>query len=263
MTAQARAGRPAPAARAIVLGASNVELYRRALAGLLARALPAPLELHLVCGLGRSYGLPSRVLGRELASIQAAGLWRALEGAPRVPSFAFVADVGNDLAYGAAPERVAAWVEEALERLRALDCRTAVIGLPLEALRAMGPLRFTLLRSLYFPGRPLRRAALVAAAEELEARLERCARSRALAYVPARGSWFGLDAIHLRPLRAEAALRAWLEGLALEPRGERPTAAQRRSVGRARPARSRRLGRERLVPQPCAALREHGTLSWW
>jgi hypothetical protein len=254
---------PPPAARAIVLGASNVELYRRALVRALLQALPGPLEIHLVCGLGRSYGLPSFVLGRELCSIGEAGLWRALERAPAAPTFALVADVGNDLAYGAAPERVAGWIEDVLARLAAREARAATVGLPLGALRALGPLRFALFRAMYFPGRGLARAPLVAAAERLERSLAERSRARGLGHVVPPAGWFGLDPIHLRPRAVEPAFDAWLAALGLA-RGTRTRPPGARSAaGRARPARSRLFGRERAVPQPSAHLPGGGSLSWW
>jgi hypothetical protein len=120
--------------RLVALGASNLtrglpELLRAAGSG-----SPAPTEFLCALGLGRSYGLRSRVLFRSLPSILECGLWSRLSELPPASTTALVTDVGNDILYGASVGSLSSWVEECVARLlpaawsRLLGGATAAAG---------------------------------------------------------------------------------------------------------------------------------------
>ena len=82
--------------RVVALGASNLTRGFPILVSA-ARASAGPdVEVFAALGLGRSYGMESRVLARTLPGILDSGLWAALAGLPPLPTRAVVTDVGND-----------------------------------------------------------------------------------------------------------------------------------------------------------------------
>lgn len=223
---------PAVAGRLVLLGASNLT---RGIATVLriGRGLcPAPTDVLIASGHGRSYGVRSTVLGRTLPGITQCGLWPALADAPPAPTWALVTDVGNDLLYGIAPVQIAAWVETCLDRLATAHARAVLTSLPIANLARLAPVRFTLFRSVFFPFSRLTLPVVADRARELDERLQALAAARGLPIVAPRPEWYGLDPIHiklrhwpaaweeiLRPLRSEpvgagmsggASLREWL-----------------------------------------------------
>ena len=194
-----------PARRAILLGASNLRRSLPLVLGLLRRRAGGPIEALAACGHGRSYGAWSRFLGvRRLPAIAGCGLWRELGRRPPLPTFALVADVGNDLVYGAGVEAIAGWVEACLDRLilhsgdHPLEIVMAL--LPLARLERLSAGQVRLAASLLFPGREAPWPALLDRARELDGRLRRLGgdRNRGVRLVEPEASWYGIDPIHLR-----------------------------------------------------------------
>jgi hypothetical protein len=243
--------------RVILLGASNLTRGFRTVIEVARARLGAPLEVFAALGHGRSYGPePSSFLGRTLPGIQSSGLWTRLAAEQPRPARALVTDLGNDIAFGAAPARVAGWLETALDRLEAAGARPVITGLPLGRLEALDPFWFGFWRRLFFPGRDLERERVLDAARELEAAAERLARARGLAFVPARGEWYGRDPIHYGRARERAAFEAilasWGDGAGARPLGRIPLPAA---------AESSLFGLRRTRAQPAARLADGSALS--
>ena len=199
--------------RVAVLGASNVALglpwLVRAARESTTRA--GGPELLVAGGHGRSYGLPTRVLGRSLSGLLDCGVWRHL-GNPsqRDPPLVVLTDIGNDLMYGVAPERLASWVGTCLERLPA-DARVTVVGPPLATLAELGPVRFLVLRTLFFPARRMTLRHLREALDRLAHGMRSLAdRDPRVALVEPPARWYGLDPIHTRARHREEAWRSIL-----------------------------------------------------
>ena len=106
-----------PQARVVLLGASNLTRGISIVVETARLVLGAPLEVFVAMGHGRSYGKPSRILGRTLPGIVECDLWAALKERPALPTFALVTDIGNDVAYGYETGAIASWVEACLDRL--------------------------------------------------------------------------------------------------------------------------------------------------
>lgn len=247
----------------VLLGASNVELALPRAVEALARRVEGPFELFAAIGHGRSYGTSSRYLARELPSIEASGLWRALENARGAPRLAVVADVGNDLMYGASAPTIAEWVATCLERLDALGARRVVVGLPRQRLERVTPVGFALLSALVFPFHRRREfAATQAEARALDDRLRALVHGGAFVEPPL--AWFGLDPIHVRrSMRARAwdAIAAPL-GPAVRPRWELAP-AELRALVRFHAERRALFGRQRVHAQPQLVLRDGSSLSFY
>lgn len=196
----AETARPA-GARIVLLGASNLTLsFPWARAAAVEAAGGEPAEILVAAGLGRAYGLPSRILLRQRTAILDCGLWRDLAESDHrrpLPVYALLTDLGNDLAYGATATNLAAAIAECLARLRSLGATCAASTFPVASLECLSPFRFGLLRSVLFPGHAITRPELLAEGRELNRLLrEICERAGcALTEIPS--ACFGLDHIHL------------------------------------------------------------------
>ncbi len=251
----------------ILLGASNLTLALPRLWHGLIGAWPEPLEMFAADGHGRSYGNWSRVGPRGLPGIVSCHLWDELNAQPSTPSDrprALIADIGNDLLYGAEPEQIAAWVETCLQRLFAINARIVVTGLPVASIQKLSRSRFEFMKLLMFPGSRLR-------FDEVESKLTRLnqlvadlARTYHAVLVEKRGEWYGFDPIHIRRrFRATAwreILASWFD---LSTEVDFSSVGINRSLRlwRQRPLERCWLGRIQHAVQP--ALREPDGTSLW
>ncbi len=166
-------------------------------------------------GRGRSYGLPSRVLVRELSGIVQCGLWDAVGRRERLPTAALVTDIGNDLIYGRSVDEIARWVDTCLARLNALEARTVVTGLPIDNLASLPAWQFRLAGKFFFPGRPIDLTTLAERARELDRRVAELAARHGARWVAQRRAWFWIDPIHISYRHMARAWRevlgAWLD----------------------------------------------------
>src|SRR5262249_21781564 len=172
-----------PPRRVILLGVSSVG---RGLSTALETACSAwsgPLDVLAAFGHGRSYGVRTSLLWRELPGIAECGLWEALARRPAAPTAALVTDVGNDLLLDVPAPRMAAWVEACVDRLLDAGARVVLTPLPLCNVERLSPGRFLLFRSLLYPGCRLGLATVLERARDLDARLRDLAASRGLALV--------------------------------------------------------------------------------
>lgn len=247
---------PSQTPRLVLCGASNLTLGLELAVDLARARLGGPVDVLAACGLGRSYGVESRVLTRALPGIDRSGLWNAL--ATRAPTHCVVTDLGNDLAYGTEAKVVARWLESTLERLSVPGVRGSVGGLPLASLRAIGSFEFQFWKAVLFPSRPIERARLLAEAEALEAHAKELATKFGWSFVESDPSWYGHDPIHHARSQRERAWRALLA-----PLGGDLAATLQRSTrrGRLEYAEVRRLGVRMGRPQPCARLADGTTFS--
>jgi hypothetical protein len=250
--------------RVVLLGASNLTRGISTVVETAQAIWGSPLEVLAALGHGRSYGLRSRVLGRELPGITACGLWDDLAGRPPAATAALVTDIGNDLLYGASVSMILGWLTESLDRLTATGARTVMTCLPLASVESLSEWRFTLARTCAFPKSRAQLADILAQARELNAGLAELAATRNVRLVEQRGGWYGFDAIHIR-------LRRWREAWSeiLAPWSDAPIRAPyaRGSLTRwfylrSLPPLERKLfGRERRAAQPSGRLRDGTTIA--
>lgn len=251
---------------AVVLGASNVSRGLARLSAVVRCRAGGPVDLFVAAGHGRSYGVNSRVWTRRLPSVLRCGLWRALDregvaSRQRRP-VALLTDVGNDLLYGSSPVLVAAWVAEAVSRLRECGAAVAVTRLPLEAIARVGPWRYRLLKAMFVPGCPLSLAEVQAAAVELDGRLVDLARAVGATILEQPGHWYGLDALHPRRRRLDTLWHAACDAWGMTPAPHRRASYREWArLGRSA-AEVRSLARvARFTPQPVHRFPDGGTVS--
>jgi len=247
--------------RFVVLGASNVSRGFVSLSAHIRAAHAGPVEILAAHGRGRSFGATSRFLwSREIVSIEASGVWRALERR-RATTNALVCDLGNDIAYGVSADVVASWVERTLDRLREHDARIVVVGLPLASLERLGRVRFEIARRLMFPGREMEFSKLIEEAHSLDGRVVRLAEERRIAFVRPDGRWFGLDPIHFRLAQRDEAWRTYLDPLEFEMRVPSISMSDRIRLTRRRPEFRRLFGVNQHREQPCVRFDDGTTVS--
>ncbi|HEV3003557.1 MAG TPA: hypothetical protein VGX78_03810, partial [Pirellulales bacterium] len=253
-----------PARRVVLVGASNLTRGISTVVESARLRWGRPLDLLAALGHGRSYGLPSRVLGRTLPPIVECGLWPALAARRPAPTAALVTDIGNDLFYGASVDQVFEWVERCLDHLAACQAKTVLARLPRCNFDRVGPEQFRLMCAVLFPRFRGSLGELVGRAVELDERLCRLARQRGCAMVEPRGAWYGFDPIHIK-LRHWPA--AWNEMFAPWSSEEPPLA--RGSMARwlylrsCMPADRRLFGVALHSPQPCGRLRDGTRISFY
>lgn len=255
---------PKPGTRVVLLGASNLTLAFPLVVGKLRARRAGPVEILAALGHGRSYGRTSSVLFRELPGIDVCGLWSALDAAEPCETVAVLADLGNDIMYGAEVEEIAGWIERSLARLAKAGARTALVRMPLDVVDRIGHLRFQIARTIIFPGRRIELSSLRAKVRALDERVVAMARERSVAIVDQPRAWYGLDPIHIvRSRRAEAwdAILSAVEPELDSVRSAELAGADRRSVRRARPQWRRILGREERRAQPSAELLDGTTIA--
>ncbi|MCH9646779.1 MAG: hypothetical protein K0U98_00995 [Deltaproteobacteria bacterium] len=238
--------------RIILLGASNIAFAFPSLVTKLRASFSGPLEIVGAFGHGRSYGLESQAGFRRLPSIIHCGLWPYLQSRPEVPCQALLMDVGNDLLYGPSLEEISGWVETCLGRLRDLGSSTSLVQMPRESVAVLPPWRYRLVRQLLYPHcrKPLEQ--IRDECRVLDDQLRHLAGLFGARSVEARGHWYGLDPVHLRPLAQKGAWREILSAWPAPAQAEaHPSLGERWQLWRLRPQERWSFGHHQLTPQPC------------
>ncbi len=183
----------------ILLGASNLARAFPAWFGLLRGGCSGPLDLMIAMGHGRSYGQPSRILGRGLPGISQCGLWDQLDRVqPGRRPLALVTDLGNDLMYGVSAEQLLDWLNLSLQRLTDLNSDTVLLSLPMTTLAQLTPRRFEVLRRVLFPRHDRTWPELWQQIERLDAGMRALSQRHQTHWAEASPDWYGWDHIHIR-----------------------------------------------------------------
>jgi hypothetical protein len=249
--------------RVVLLGASNLTRGVAAVLRQLRARLDGPVDVLAAMGFGRSYGVRSSLSVRALPSILACKLWEDLANRPQLPTYALVADIGNDIAYGMTPDVIEGWLAEVLARLAAVRARTIVVQLPLATLAAIRPAQLWLLQKVFFSRHDLALDTAQRRAADLGGRIESLTR-RCGATLVAQGDWFGFDPIHY-PMRSWN--RVWGDVLSSWGEARTEVRPRARNAGewlylRTRtPAQRWIAGREQGATQPVARLRDGTVVS--
>lgn len=262
----ARSSIDAPRRRVVLLGASNLTNGIGNAIQTAERVWGKPLDVLAALGHGRSYGRTSRVLFRQLPGILECGLWSALSAEPAAATAALVTDIGNDILYEEPVERVAAWVEACLTRLRAAGSCIAMTELPVKNFSLLGHRRYEFFRRLFVPRCRLTLDEVKARALELNARLIEMAPRYEAALVAQQPTWYGLDPMHLSRLRRHHAWQAMMTPWKPENFRAKFTfsAFARGAYWRMfAPERRWLFGVERCALQPTHTLRNGTTISFY
>ena len=251
--------------RAVLIGASNLTRGMATSLKTVQTIWQQPTEILVAAGLGRSYGLTSRILGRSLPSILTCGLWERLEQGRSLPTAALLTDVGNDLLYGASVKQLVSWVETCLERLQPF-CETVVLArLPLASLDRLGDFKYAMMRRLLFPGSQLTRKETVERAAEVDLQLADLAKKCGILTVQPSIDWYGFDPIHIRRACYETAWSCLLKGWAPKKEflGAKTSWLQRCYFRWQRPCQRHLFGRLQIRHQPSVFFSDGSTVSFY
>lgn len=196
---------PQPINRIVQLGASNLTLSLNLITRLIQQRCGQPSEVLIAAGHGRSYGHYSQVLIRGLPGITSCGLWAQLESGVKLPTYAFLTDIGNDIPYGHRPVRLLEWVGCCVDRLQQQEAHIVMTNLPLALIESLSDRHFKIIRGLFFPFSRLPRADLVAHAQLVHRGLEEMAAARIFELYEPDPGWYGPDIIHLLYWKRKAA----------------------------------------------------------
>lgn len=254
-----------PERRVVLLGASNLTRDIATVVETVCRAWGRPLDLLIAAGHGRSYGMRSRVLVRELPGITQCAVWPALAARPAVPTAALITDIGNDLFYGASPDAIACWVEQCCQRLKAFGARLVMTRLPVCNVGRVRPWQYQAFRTMFFPGCRLSLEDLTHRAQELDERLLDVAGRFDCRLIEPQACWYGLDPIHVKRMQSHSAWQQIFAGW-----GDAVSDSVLRSSLRhwiylysRAPQQRWLLGRERIQLQPSGRLADGTTLSFF
>lgn len=241
----------------LLFGASNLTLGWNAVISELVRRWPAPLNVNLCLGMGRSWIGPSRVFWRVLPGITECGLWHHLpEPSSRVA--VMMTDIGNDIVYGYPPGQILDSVRLCLDRILAWapDCEIVVTRLPIPSIQTLTPMRFRIMRLVLFPGSSRTLSSILSESEQVDRGVCDLAREYPLRLVESEAEWYGFDPIHvLKPKRAEVFRHYFSYWTQENHNTPDPGTSDRHQNTRlpALPVTAERIvrGRKVLTPQPC------------
>jgi len=251
-------------ATVVLLGASNLTRGISTVVDYARQLLGSPLDFYVALGAGRSYGMRTRILVRELPGISESAIWRALEQRkPDAPVFALITDIGNDVLYGASVATIVEWLRDALDRLKAMGAMICIVQLPEHNVLHFTDLQFWLLNKILFPGRNLDKELVRQNALLLIAEVKKLAKEYDATLIEHHPDWYGFDPIHFK---VSSWPRAWgriMGGLAarnLSGEAANASTAPRKSFRQWVYLYSRMpdlwwlVGREQRRSQPCAGL---------
>jgi hypothetical protein len=239
----------------ILLGASNLTVAFPLLLESLPAGSQGPVDILAALGHGRSFGMSSRVLVRELPGIIDCGLWETLklreESAATVQ--ALVTDIGNDLIYGASVAETLAWIETCLARLAEHQAEVVLTLLPMGSVEKLSPLRYHLTKMIFFPGKGPRWSELLQRVYHLNDELQTLGTRFGARIVHQHADWYGFDPIHIRRRQRCSAWREMLSGwndFDEEAVASSPSWSTRLQFAQWRPAERRMFGHCQTTTQP-------------
>ena len=189
---------PKPSRRLILLGASNLSRSFPTVVATAHATWREPVEIMAAMGHGRSYGEDTTLFGRKISGIFPCALWQDLQNRPAMPTTAFVTDIGNDLLFGVAPDRLLKWVASCLDRLAEHGAEVTVTQLPIENVERLSEARFQFYRWLFFPRSRMTLDDVRKLARSFNEQLIQLGVARKISVIPVSRAWYGLDPIHLQ-----------------------------------------------------------------
>ncbi len=196
-----------PVNRIILVGASNLTLSLRMIIQHIQGSVGGPSEILVAAGHGRSYGLSSQVMIRELPGIVRCGLWEQLSTRVIIPSYALLTDIGNDIPYGVCPEQILQWVTWCVDELTKASAQIVITNLPIESIEALSNRRFQFFRHLFFPSCTLSRIEVVSRAKVVYQGIATLAQQKQLILCEQSRQWMGADGFHVAFMKREQVFR--------------------------------------------------------
>lgn len=253
--------------RIVLLGASNLTLSRNLITRLIQRRCGYPSEVLVAAGHGRSYGHYSRVMIRGLQGITSCDLWSHLELTNRLPTYAFLTDIGNDLPYGHKPEELLEWISWCVNRLLRQDAHIVMTNIPIALIESLSEWHFMAIRSIFFPFSRLSRVQLVDRAKVVHRGIEEMASQLKFELYEVEPCWLGPDIIHVLYWKRKELYRRIFDRFPASGDPEKQDMNMPANLlawhQRPRFAYKKVMGWERCYQQPSAQLNDGTTISMY
>jgi hypothetical protein len=182
-----------------------------------------------------------------------------------IPSIhALITDIGNDIIYGAPPQKIASWIEQCIDRLQHLNASIAMTALPIESIRSVSRWQYAVVKSMLYPTRQLSFEDAVSRANQLHDLIVDLAQRRGVRLIPQRSHWYGFDPIHVRYRHWPGAWAEILGACAIDPAGgecAQPSLSRWLRLRTATPRKWWLFGMQRGRSQPAATLPDGTTIS--
>ncbi len=247
-----------PLNRLVLLGASNLTLSLRTVIRLMQDRFGGPSEVLVAAGHGRSYGQYSQVLIRGLPGIASSGLWSHLDSGRKLPTYALLTDIGNDIAFGYTPEQILEWVSRCVHRLQRQAARIVMTNVPIASIASLSETHYRLIRTIFFPFSRLSRQEAINRTRLLHSGLRDIASEYNLQLFEQEPIWFGPDAIHIRYRKRKELFRRVVDRLpaSSDARDSMVDEALRNATWSKRPRFAYRtvFGKEQYRQQPSGQL---------
>lgn len=247
-----------PLNRLVLLGASNLTVSLRTAIDLMQDRLGGPSDVLVAAGHGRSYGRYSQVLIRGLPGITACDLWSHLDSGRKLPTYALLTDIGNDIAFGHTPEQILEWVSTCVHRLQRQATQIVMTNVPLSSIESLSETYYRLIRTIFFPFSRLSRREAISHTRLVHRGLRDIASEYNLQLFEQEPIWFGPDVIHIHYRKRKELFRRIVERLpaSSDARDSIAEVALRNATWSKRPQFACRtvLGRERHCQQPSGQL---------
>ncbi len=251
--------------RIVLLGASNLTLSLRLIIRRMQYYVGGSSEIFVAAGHGRSYGQFSQVMFRGLPGITSSEIWRQIEPARTVPTYALITDIGNDIPYEYTPDKILNWIEWCVARLQAHSAQIVMTNIPIKSIERLSERRFNILRNLLYPYCQLSKHEVVYRANVIHQGLIEMAARHQFNLYEQDPEWFGSDGIHVSYWKRERFYQHVLKHFLVEHISyQKVVSKESLSQGwRQRPqfACKTIFGQARLYPQPSGRLFDDSPIS--
>lgn len=250
----ARPRPPSMCPEVAILGASNVTKNLGVFTTTIRRAFPDGVRMFIAHGHGRSYGVKSRALARQLDGHVDSAFWPAWQNHsnPGASRYALITDVGNDLLFGPRVDDILGWVGQCIARFKGDGCEIAVATLPVEAITRLSSWRYQATSRLFFPKHAVSWDDMQRNVHDLDEGLRVLARGTGASIIEPDLRWYGFDPIHFRMRNRFEAVTSLLSGWKTAPQfsAESGGFGEALRLWTSRPARKWVAGRRIDTPQP-------------
>lgn len=232
------------------MGASNLARGYSALVDCLSQCLhPQAIEVLHAMGPGRGYFAQGGVFNVSYAPIVLSGvLDAARKRQPHVQkTLALITDIGNDIMYNVAPEKIIACVKSVVQELEAMDADVFIHPIPMDIMEDVTERQFGVLRKVFFPRSPVTHSGAASAVQKINEFLRALAGGR-IHLLPGAKEHCGVDKIHYSVFRSHKAWSEVVDAMGRVLPGAKTARVSRRAVWKALFANIGRLAFCDMVP---------------
>lgn len=237
----------------VILGASNLTISLRQILHRAAQSYDGPIDIYLAYGPGRSYGLRAGNPLNQFVGIVRSQLWsdlrEAIARAKDPEIYAFITDLGNDLAYTRGYQHLLRWFKRILGWLEDLNASIAVTSLPVDSLQKMPRFKFQAVRRFFFPSIHISREDAMGWIETMQESLLELSRTHNFTLLETKADWYTIDHFHIKFFKRRKVFKQWLDQIWGPPQHDAPLLVSKRQIHAHPLHRYWRWGKEKALQQ--------------